>query len=177
MYAQQESFVTIENSDLDSNVADYGGAIRVYTGSTMHIMNSRFSGNIANLTGGAVAAYKNSSMIIQSSTFTANEASFASVLIAYNSNTTFDNNTVFCNNVRLGSGGVMYIFQADITVVISGSTFQNNSAGSDGGVMHAQGSAVNVESCLFEKNGAGHNGGAVYSSSSRLIIANTFLSE
>ena len=48
---QQDSFVTIEDSDLDSNIADYGGAIRIYIyiGSFAHIMNSRFNGNIANI--------------------------------------------------------------------------------------------------------------------------------
>lgn len=75
--------VTTENGDLDNNIADYGGAIiiGVYTGSTMHIMNNRFSGNVSNLTGGAVHVATLTRTVIQGSIFTANGASFASVLI------------------------------------------------------------------------------------------------
>ena len=169
VYAQQDSNVIIETSNFTNNTADYGGVVRVYIRSTASITDSSFSGNKGDLSGGVTAAYKNSTMKIQTCSFTFNAASFGSVSVAYNSNITFENNTVLSNNAQLG--GVMRVLQAE-AVVIVGSTFRYNTAGS-GGVLYVQGSNLSVETSLLEYNSARYDGGVLYTESSCVTVTTT----
>ena len=169
---------------------NYGGAI-YHTGSTITIINSKFSGNSAPVAGAILNV--RSPMIITSSNFTGNVASGRGGAIVNTISSLTITGSYFISNVaRLGFGGALY--HSNGVISFSNNTFSRNTAPEGGAGVYVEiigtskivknifiynksgrGSALyvfngilNVSNSNFSDNSASANGGAVYNDNTGL---------
>lgn len=120
--------------DVETRLLDVNGDLTLY--------GMKFEGGTAEGDGGAVHTSGNA--IVSNSTFRNNRA-----LEVISPGT---------NAEQESDGGALY---AELNIEIFGSTFVGNSAAWDGGAVHSQAGAINVESSVFESNHASHDGGGI----------------
>jgi len=158
----------IKNSVFEENVATSGGAVGGSKNSTgvLTIENSTFKNNHANADGGAVAAFKTLKVI--NSTFENNTAMYTQDETgAWTKKSPTDDNP-------MGGGAIALGAESDTSVLsISGTTFQNNKSGYNGGAIatrladktnggkNANSGKLDI-SATFISNVAAKNGGAIY---------------
>ncbi|MBI3797671.1 MAG: hypothetical protein HY268_11990 [Deltaproteobacteria bacterium] len=141
--ANYQGVVTLLNSTLSGNSADYGGGVfnlaHDFGASTLTIINSTFSGNSAHYCGAGVD----------------NGATYSGASTVTISNSTFSGNSA-------GAGGGVFncaAYSGASTVTISDSTFSGNSAGAGGGVSNRAAfsgarSMVTINNSTFSGNSA-----------------------
>ena len=160
------SFVVIENSRFEGNVAQCGGAIFAELDSHMKISNSVFSQNWAiappNISetesGGGVIHMSDGQLDINNCRFMNNRgmahpgySSNGGVLFALNSDISISD-TAFVENLIVGNGtgSVMYILYSNLSFVGNCSFIENRAQ--TAGVIHLQGSNATIIGCEFNRN-------------------------
>ena len=132
-----QTSVTIKSSSFNDNTVDsYGGVIHLEGNNVMEIYGSTFDDNYAGIHGGVINCYNVMTNIsIHKSNFNNNKAS--------------------------SNGGVSFISESSLIVVIE-SRFLNNTAGAKAGVHYiAGGSNITTLSCKFSGNSAKNRGGII----------------
>ena len=168
------SNVSVTKSKFTLNEADFGGVLFAYQ-SIITITHCTYSNNKANR--GGVMCTVESSVDINSSKFNKNAASDnISGDLQYSGGVLYKifgslnvTGSTFTNNTAVSNGGVMAT--NDGSVNITSSTFTNNNAG-NGGVMFILGGPFNIINTTFTQNSAAH-GGVMASSYGLFNIINT----
>ncbi len=161
-----DSEYSIENCDFLKNNATsetYGGGAVYNTGATGTIEKATFTENTA-LRGGAVAIYTNSSVELSNITATANEAAAdGGAIYANKCSVDLTNENIVLRNNKANNGGAVYATSAPLFNV-SGAVIENNEAANNGGALYASGSTVNIsgKDTVISGNKAAAHGGAVY---------------
>lgn len=174
--------LTVTNSTLLGNSANYGGGIYSYNG-TLMVTNCTLSGNSASQRGGGIS--NNGAMTITNCTISGNSASFYDGGISNNGTMTLTNCTLSRNSAWLHGGGI----SNNGTLTITNCTLTSNSAGRDtgglsldgigGGIFNSNGT-LTVTNCTFTGNSAGGGtgiykygtGGGIYNSNGTLTVTN-----
>ena len=172
---------TFSNSMFVNNTAGYnGGAVAWFRGARNgNIDNSTFINNTAKRSGGAIS-WTGINGTVSSSTFMNNTAlgtltdangggdGGAILWVGHNGNVI---SSRFLNNNATYSGGAIFLKGSDNgsgehcdNVTISGSIFENNIAGLNGGAVNFQEGAIEgrLYNSEFKNNTASRNGGAVF---------------
>ncbi|MFA7659205.1 MAG: hypothetical protein WCY19_07210 [Candidatus Gastranaerophilaceae bacterium] len=186
--------LTLTDSTFSNNSATTSGGA-IYNDGTINISGSSFDDNAAASSGGAI--YNNGTISSLGGTFTDNYASRGGAVCNAGTITEISNGTKFTNNTTpYGYGGAIYnsgeitslggtfkdnsangggaIYNiGKITEVISGTTFQNNSAINKGGAIYnTNGGTIKLGDADFTSNsttGAYGEGGAVFNQSNSTI--------
>jgi len=125
---------TLTDCSFVDNRAQFGGGFHNTTGSAPTMVNCSFTGNSATDSGGAIGSYNN--------------YGYGMVL----------NNCIFSDNTA-PNGGAIYNDQGD--PILTGCTFEKNSAGYEGGgLFNLTGSPV-LTGCLFTENWSETDGGGM----------------
>lgn len=150
-----ESTLVLENVNVNNNVSELGGGLRVGHLAKATIINSSFVGNDGTLTnkysgfsGGAIAQNESrAQLIIKGSRFENNVGSIGGAIYSFSSVTFTVENSVFRKNVaKNGSGGAIFTdgvsskgyapgFADDGKIIIRGSRFEDNKAKKEGGAL------------------------------------------
>lgn len=168
--------VFIINSSISNCSASNGNGGAIYSGSDVVTINSTISQCSAQKgKGGAVYSAANdifnghsteSNVIFSRSMFNHNFAVSGGVLYTtghYNHRMEFNNSTFVFNEATGDSsegGGVAFIQNTSLS--ISNCVFNNNIAGSDGGVLDMTYSSVSIQQSSLSYNSADNNGGVFY---------------
>ena len=145
-----------------------GGAI--YSSSDVNLVNTSIIECSAHGKGGAVYSaallinnyYTQPNILFLRSTFSHNSASSGGVLYInsyYNHRMEFRDSVFVSNEATSGSGGV--VFMGNTSLLISNSTFDNNTAATDGGVLDTSFSDVRITHSSLSGNTA-ENGGVFF---------------
>ena len=210
--------VLVSNTTFTNNTASSGGGGAIYTGGTeryvgvllvnISLLNNTFSnstsaycgvldvddplgycsavkivgntftynravGQVAGNNRGGVICVRNASVSVLESQFSHNMAAGDAgvLLVDYESDITISKCT-FDNNTAGINGGVLYTYFYPTNYTISSSSFTNNQAGGDGGVMFVgrASSKVKVIKSIFSYNSATGRGGAIAIAGSTLHI-------
>ena len=155
---------SIDSPD-ESSKYSQGGALMV-TCSTFIIKNSTFEKNTANF-GGAIFVEFNSSVTISNSTFKHNHAErsisekCAGGAIYSKRSVMIISNTSFLNNTSDFDGGIAVVINA--TLLVSHCFIYMNTAGRHGGAIAAfRNSSLTLKGTILNNSRAEHSGGAVY---------------
>ncbi len=149
--------VTFSGGSYSDNEADLGGAIYVYYADLFSDSDASFEDNHANLGGGAVYLLYSDGHLDQSS-FIDNSAPSGGAAVADNSDLNLDED-VFSGNSALADAGGVYYYAGD--GLITDTTFEENTAGADGGALWSDEDAVlDIRGTTFSGNEAGDYGGA-----------------
>lgn len=141
---------------------DGGGALLIEnTRSTVTISHCSFIGNTAYFGGGA-ASIRNATVSIQNSTFSQNRAIYlrdGGVFVVEDSDMTILGST-FDNNTAEGNGGVLSLNYLHSTLFISHTSFTNNQAVKQGGVLYLRrkGSKARINKSYISSNNATRGG-------------------
>ncbi|MCP5011059.1 MAG: hypothetical protein GY942_13840, partial [Aestuariibacter sp.] len=135
IYANSSSNVSLANSTVSNNSANYGGGITTDNSSNVSLANSTVSNNSANYEGGGI--------------------------YAYSSNVSLANSTVSNNSANWG-GGISASYSSSVS--LANSTVSNNSGSSRGGGIYVNSSNVSLANSIISGNTAGtgaeiHSGG------------------
>jgi predicted outer membrane repeat protein len=151
--AVTNSSLEIQSCVFLGNKAYHGGAIFGGTGSEIVIINSNFISNHAEgirslYFGGAIFIDGTSMLAIKNSTFENNTADFGGALaIVSRANDT----------------------ENEFTYEVEGTTFSNNRANIEGGVLYVNGSDIGFTNCIISSNSAVERGGAIASNYSSVV--------
>ena len=151
---------------IDSNSANYGGAISNYTGDKTTYDSCYFKLNKADNGGGAMHTGFNSAVTLKRCTFEENKARVGAALGIQNDSTslTIEGCTFKANNAEI-RGGCIGGYTSGVKITVRNTFFDNNSADT-GGAIHITEDSLNlsqltVESSIFQENLAFTQGGAV----------------
>ncbi|MBE9185176.1 DUF4347 domain-containing protein, partial [Microcoleus sp. LEGE 07076] len=190
------SNLTLENCQVNKNVAGYGGG--VYTGfrSTTTVINSKFSENDGSLAdntergAGAIATKSGGSLTIRDSEFTNNKGSYGGAVNNLLGSMTIENSKFTGNRTEKGVGGAVFVDGAsELTndaiggnIIIRNSTFDGNIGSKEGGAAFLFGyppDKVVLENSTFINNkavkdssGSGGSGGGVRHGNADLTVTN-----
>jgi hypothetical protein len=194
------STLTLENCQVNNNVAGFGGGI--YTGfrSTTTVINSKFSGNDGSLAsntergGGAIATKSGGSLTIRDSEFTDNTGSYGGAVNNLLGSMTIENSKFTGNRTNRGVGGAVYVDGANASgpnatpgpvggnIAIRNSVFDGNIGTGEGGAAFLFGYLPDkfvLENSTFINNqavknssGSGGSGGAVRHGNADLTVTN-----
>lgn len=177
---QVKSSEFMSNSASGSNALTYGGAIFGNNGPAVEIVDSIFGGNLASR-GGAIYISGGGSLLITGSYFDNHEATAGGCIETNRTVVTIGDtmmerssasvcpflmNSQFAECAQSGLGGSIFVRGGELR--ISGSTFAENTADTQGGaVMCDNVDRVVVQTTSFNRNGHGTtatnmNGGAIY---------------
>ena len=194
--------LTVRNSVFTGNTGDnFGGAVHVM--GTATISNSQFTNNtgVGNLGGGAICLDEIGTLTVESCDFTRNSGPHGGAISAWGELTIID--SVFTQNTASVDGGAIYSEgnitgdgltlannHADVyggavrcynaltnaTVTFANSTFDGNTANSEGGAIKTDGGAYSFENCDFTENSTPNVGGAAmfYQPTTLQISQSTF---
>jgi hypothetical protein len=190
------STLTLENCQVNNNVAGFGGGL--YTGhrSKTTVINSKFSGNDGSLApdgergGGAIATKSGSTLTIRDSEFTNNKGKFGGAVNNLLGSMTIENSK-FTGNVAIKQGGAVYVDGANDSapkglpgpvggnIIIRNSLFEGNTAGEGGGayLFGYPPDKMLLENSYFINNKAvakGALGGGLYQANADLTVKNSF---
>lgn len=159
IYLKGVNIGNITDSTFDTNTAHEGGAI--YNEGDLTIAGSNFSGNSGVTYGGAIETI--SSLTITNSTFDANTAYNGGGVASYINNGTemIISSSTFFNNSATNQGGGVYN-RARGSII--NSTFYGNSAVRGGGYAHDTGLVFTLDHTTIVNNSATLDGGGVSSS-------------
>ncbi|MBZ0292398.1 MAG: DUF11 domain-containing protein, partial [Anaerolineae bacterium] len=145
------SAVTIRNGES----SDQGGGILSENGARLTVSNSRFIDNTTNQRGGAIMTYHNYNVD-------------GLVLTVEDS--------VFVNNSAQTCGAIgTNIYRSSIRLIITGSTFTGNSAGTYGGAI-CNANTMYIDNSTISNNTSGRNGGGIGTTDLSLFITNSTIS-
>jgi hypothetical protein len=159
-------------SNNDDPYVSYGGAVAWETGANATFEDCTFNNNLAAIGGAMYAEWAYSSIVdcdvAANTAFHGGGAYFiggaAAVTRSYFSQNQalYDTSIVDPNNpdVIFGEGGAIYCFESDANIADC-DVFNNDAAGSGGGIYIAGGGKPLVKNCLITSNFAGRDGGGV----------------
>lgn len=190
--ATQLSRVQLREVALELNMGFFGTGVSIAGASTLHVVNSTLSRNVAVTFGGAIAAWPGSNVEIINSKVTNNLAAGGGGLCMVMPNKTEVVNTSFVGNCAIGgvlppnivvahfgllgeagAGGAMW-YVGNITTSFT-TTLAFNFAAAGGGINSAAG-YLTLNGCLLEGNWASKYGGAlaIWKGRARVGHGNTF---
>ncbi len=183
-----QSLSVVNSSQVSNNTASSsGGALDVFSNSTttVELRNSTFNGN--NLTtsessfGGAIAQ-DGGTILIESSVISNNTGAANGGAVSLFDlenivdsarilNSQFFDNSVPSSDFGLGGGALFLsgLFDAQV----SGSHFNNNSSGIDGGAINLFESTLTIEDTIISENSSIFEGGGIHAEDSDLTIRNS----
>lgn len=177
----------IKNSKFTQNYANYGSAIYADKNSSVHIIASKFTNNLARevaenklLDNSVGTIYINrSSVIIENSDFTNNKArNGAGLFNSYGKleiiNSNFNNNAANIGAIisKNHKGGA--IFSQNSTLKITNSTIAKNSAVRGAGIYSLNDKNLTMDKIIFKENANAQFGGAAYiKNNEKVIIKNS----
>jgi CSLREA domain-containing protein len=175
--------VTITNSLIENNVADYGGGISVDVYSSLRLVGSTVTGNNAAYIGGGIAVNEDATLTVISSAISNNHADptlgpdgyGGGIAVNAGASVTLINSTVSGNSAYYGGG----IYNGGFLTLIN-TTLANNSAQYGGGLYNAVplcgcGGVASLINSTVSGNYAVDSGGGVYHADGILNIANTIV--
>jgi len=177
--------LSVDNSEITDNTASTrGGGISVDFGAELIVNDSLIASNHSGRHGGGIfkdSGWESLPTTITGTTFQDNTADWSGggVFIWRTPLTIMDSQ--FSNNqADEYGGGLGYQDHSTETVLISNTTFENNSATWDGGAIHFSGELMTINTCTIQnnvaENGAGiHNGTADDPYGKYIIRADTTL--
>ena len=146
------SNVSIIGSTFTQNLAETGGVLIAHN-SSLHIAESTYSHNVARF--GGVMVTCESTIIIDNSTFTENSAeAIGGVMVTHKGLISVSHTTASSNN----ASNAGFIAAYDCSLNISDSSFRDNAAKEDCGVICITNSTIIVGSANFTNNGAAVGG-------------------
>jgi predicted outer membrane repeat protein len=153
--------LTVTNSTIYANTAQYGGGVYNDTNGILTIMNTTFYTNTAIIGSGS---YNFGTLMVTNNTFSGNSASGGhrsnpSSGSIYNSGTLMVSNSIFSSNISLAGGGIDNEWGV---ATVTNSTFSGNTAGLGGGVFNYDFGELTVTSSAFLGNNATNSGGGIY---------------
>ncbi len=163
--------LTITDSSLNNNSADYGGAILNGAGATLNLTGSVVSENDGR-EGGALYSLNDSTTTIIDSTLSGNHAETnAGAIYGLAGATTITNSAISDNTSEI----VGAIANAGGTLTITGSTISGNvSVGSHaGGIYSRSNGIVTIVDSDIAANEAGASGGGIYAADSTVTITHS----
>ena len=161
---------SIVNTVFSGNVADFGGGGIYNSSSSPSIVNTVFRGNVVDFDGGGIYNDLSSPSIVNT-VFIGNSADFGGGGIYNSSSSPSIVNTVFSGNSATSLGGGIYNF-FDSSPSIVNTVFSGNVANSGGGIYNIAASPSIVNS-TFSGNSAPTGGGIRNNSSSTPTIYNS----
>jgi hypothetical protein len=192
------STLTLENCQVNNNVAGFGGGLYTGNRSTTTLINSKFSGNDGSLGinsergGGAITTRSGGTLTIRNSEFTNNKGTFGGAINNLLGSMTIENSKFTRNVATTGVGGGVYVDGANSSgpnglpgpvggnIIIRNSLFEANTAGEAGGAAYLFGYAPDrmlLENSHFINNRAvaqGSAGGGVRQGNADLTVINCF---
>jgi predicted outer membrane repeat protein len=175
IYIFNDSTVNISNSTIYANSATSGGGI--YNQGTLSLTDVNFDSNIATLDGGAIDNEDGTVTITRGTLINNFAGNYGGGIYSNNEDQTVYDQTVsvtdstFDSNSAKAGGG---IYNEYGNLIVSGSTFVNNTAGvGNGGGINSQ-DYMEVTNSTFTWNSA-VNGGAIYNDG-QLFLTNSTLS-
>jgi hypothetical protein len=153
--------LTIQNSTISGNSANYGGGVHSYRAA--RIQNSMISGNSAKYGGGVFNTYGTAT--IQNSTISGNSATYGGGITNLGK-ATIQNSTLSGNSAS-GRGGGVYIYGSG-TATIQNSTISGNTATQGGGVYNNNGTAT-IQNSIISGNLSSINGREIRLGSGTII--------
>ena len=178
-YGGQYTNVSLVDSTFEYNSAASCGVLNVddFHHHNVRVIGSAFNYNEATgqSTGGGVACVKNSSVSVTDSTFSHNSAALHAGVFDIDDCVLRVERSSFVNNSADINGGVMYNNVNPTTYTVRLSSFVNNTAGDSGGVMFVgrANSQVSIERSSCGHNSAVNRGGVVAIIGSNLVIDET----
>lgn len=192
---KSNSNVTVNHCTFTEFEGHQGGAIASPWANdvAIHVNNSRFEKNRANVGGAAIGTETgtNYALYVDGSTFINNDsdykggAIFVNVANSNGSQNINISNSTFEHNDALNDGGAISLQSSpmeDKHVSLESNKFVNNSSGLSGGAVHLTGfKTFDLSDCLFENNRAAKHSGAVElvgiagSSSQVNVFGNAFI--
>jgi len=164
--------LTLTNTIISGNSASLdAGAINNIEG-TLNITESNLSGNTASDDGGAIDNANDSTLTIINTTISDNLADSGfggGISNALNSTATFVNTTISGNAASDSGGGIR---NNNATVVVSDSTISGNTSGTDGGGIENTGTVTFINSTL-SNNASARDGGALFNTGTASLISST----
>ena len=147
--------VTISNSIIRNNDAEYGGGVYVSYGSSLRLVNSTVQENYAEYAGGGI--YNAGTLTVINSTLSDNDAGeIGGGIYNYEGAVAVLNSTLSGNYAGIGGGGIT---TGGGTLSLTNTTLQGNQALFAGGGIASGGSTVNVTSSTLTGNVASVGGG------------------
>ncbi len=168
--------LSVTNSLIDGNNADFGGGIYTDTDGQMAIVDSVVSNNTATTDGGGVFNDRTGAAQVTGSTISENQAGRHGGGI-YNNDLAILNvsdSTLTSNTAGLGGGGLFNELAA--TATISNSTIAFNQANDGGGIYNDDGSVTVSISALSANSATTNGGGAFVTSAGVLNVSNSSFS-
>ncbi|WP_341529472.1 choice-of-anchor Q domain-containing protein [Nostoc sp. UHCC 0302] len=201
IYNSDYGAVTLSNSTIKNNRAEYGGGIYSTNGSVT-VSNSIFSGNEAEYlsfigfssgSGGGIYS-TNSTLTVNNSTFSSNSANdqgggiFSDRTLTV-SNSKFDNNSAnFQGSGIINHYGTLTVINSIFnnnstnsgggisndggTATVSYSTFNNNTVSAEGGGID-NGGTIAISNSTFSNNSSGTSGGGIYNGGTMTLTNST----
>ena len=157
------SSLELVNSLVSNNVAFYmGGGIHIGYESQAEISNSTITGNISDYRGGGISISQDSSLELISSDITNNYALVqgGGIDVSYASQIEITNSVISGNTVEIGEGGGVSVY-SDSQARITNSTIEDN-AGSDGAGINARSdSSLKLSNSTITGNTSDYRGGGI----------------
>ena len=157
IYFGPGSSVSISDSILTSNRAEFGGAIHIWLGSVF-MSNCTVTNNMADVNGGAISGNVSSTLSISDSILTNNRADYGGAIDVYSCSVSISDSEL-TNNSADKSGGVINVDSGSVS--ISDSILTSNRA-EFGGVIDVWLGSVFMSNCTVTNNMADGNGGAIH---------------
>lgn len=171
------SQLTLRNLTLADGRSPQGSAVTNGIGSSLEVVNSTFTGNIATSVGGG-AIVNGGLLTVTNSTFSANSAPNASGGGILNSNTLNVTNSTFSrNSAPQGQGGAIDNNSNNTVMSVVNSTFAGNSANLGGGGISNLGQIFLTNDTFSGNSADPNNGGAIgnFGTPSRAKLLNTIV--
>ena len=164
--------VLFEENTFDGNKAERGGVIALFNQDYLELVRNTFCFNKA-LDGGVVYLHTGNVVNIEGGSFSNNSAINGGVIHLVEQNSLTIRHSVLNFNSAENSGGVLYSL-LDNEIYFNGSScFCIGNQAHSGGVIHANGSSINLlsQTLVMENNRAADAGGAVYLSNTNLTFS------
>ena len=167
--------ITITNSSFSSNtVILNGGVLQLIYGGKVLINDSNFDNNSANREGGVLYGLSMESSTTYRSTFMGNKANIGGVFTIRDGSKFFTQDSIFCRNVDIDLGGIIYADNGTNNVIYKCNFMENS--GNYGGIVHAtRNSNVTVDNCIFDSNIANADGATLYGRAETIITVSSSL--
>ena len=154
--------ISISATTFSSNRANSDGGSMYSYQTSITVQDSDFSYSQANMNGGVVLLEEKSMILLRNSTFSYNEARKSGGVISAQNATTSSSVTItnseFTFNAAKMSGGVVHTLTY-VDIVVNGSRFESNLAGSQGGVF--DGYTFQIYGSYFTENVANGSQGVI----------------
>ncbi len=170
IYIDQTGPINIDNVEFLVNTATRsGGAIYNSESTSLTIENSKFTQNVATVNGGAI--HNSDTLTITETQFTQNEAANGGAIYDEGKEIDISGSDFLSNTADVG--GAIYLDVSDGSLIITGSTFLQNIANSNGGAISTSGTSE-ITSTQFTGNTATTAGGAIYNTGELAITDTSF---